>query len=135
MSSNRPPLGGIARAAALITLGNLLSRLLGLARESVVAGLFGTSVVTSAITTAATVPTMLYDLIVGGAVSAALIPVFAQYAASEDPKAANDLGRAVGSIAALVLAVLAAASAVLVVFAPCPRPGPRRRSGGSLHST
>lgn len=118
MSSSRAPLGGIARAAALITLGNLLSRLLGLVRESVIAGLFGKTLITSAFTTAATVPTMLYDLIVGGAVSAALIPVFAQYAAWEDPKASSDLGRAVGSVAALVFALLAAASALLVVFAP-----------------
>ena len=118
MSSSRAPLGGIARAAALITFGNLLSRLLGLFRESVIAGLFGTSVVTSAFTTAATVPTMLYDLIIGGAVSAALIPVFAQYAAREDPKAASDLGRAVGSVTAIVFAVLTAGSALLVVFAP-----------------
>lgn len=118
MSSTRAPLGGIARAAALITLGNLLSRLLGLVRESVIASLFGKTVITSAFTTAATVPTMLYDLIVGGAVSAALIPVFAQYAAWEDEKSAADLGKAVGSIAALVFSLLAAASALLVIFAP-----------------
>lgn len=118
MSEPKAPAHGIAGAAALITLGNLLSRLLGLVRESVIAGLFGKSVVTSAFTTAATVPTMLYDLVVGGAVSAALIPVFAGYAASEDPEADADLGRAVGSVAALVLGIAAAASAILIVFAP-----------------
>ena len=99
-------------------MGNLLSRLLGLVRESVIASLFGKSVITSSFTTAATVPTMLYDLIVGGAVSAALIPVFAQYAAWEDEKSSAELGKAVGSIAALVFSLLAAGSALLVIFAP-----------------
>lgn len=60
-------------------LGNLLSRLLGLGREAVVVGLFGLTASTSAFLTAATVPTMVYDLLVGGAISAALIPVLAYH--------------------------------------------------------
>ena len=100
----------IATAAVLIMLGNAASRLLGLGREQVIAALFGRTGVTDAFVAAITVPTMLYDLVVGGAVSAALIPVFAGYAAEGDTA---QLRRVAGSILTLTALVLAAAVALL----------------------
>jgi putative peptidoglycan lipid II flippase len=97
---------GILTAAVLILLGNLVSRLLGLVREQVIAGYFGVSVVTSAFQTASTVPTMFYDLVIGGAVSAALIPVLSGYFEEDDRE---ELGRVVGTLltgAALILGLL-----------------------------
>lgn len=114
--------GSIAGAAILITLGNAASRLLGLVREQVIAWLFGKEIATSIFRTSTTVPTMVYDLVIGGAVSAALIPVFAEYAsrADADPTDAGraELGRVVGTVAALALLALAAVTAALVVAAP-----------------
>ena len=96
----------IVTAALVLFLGNLVSRALGLVREQVIASLFSISVVTSAFQTANTVPTMFYDLLIGGAVSAALIPVLSGYADAEDH---SELGRIVGTLltgAALLLTVL-----------------------------
>jgi len=117
-SSSLPPARGIAAAAGLITLGNAASRLLGLVREQVIAGLFGREVAASMFKTAATVPTMVYDLVIGGAVSAALIPVFAEYTSRADEEGRAELGRVVGTIAALALLVLSAVTAVLILLAP-----------------
>lgn len=105
---------GIAGAALLITLGNAASRLLGLVREQVIAALFGRTGVTDAFVAAITVPTMLYDLVIGGAVSAALIPVFSGYAAGGDR---STLQRVASSILTLAGLVLALAVALLWIFA------------------
>ncbi|MBI2940949.1 MAG: murein biosynthesis integral membrane protein MurJ [Chloroflexi bacterium] len=94
-------------------LGTALSRLLGLVREQVIAGLFGTTAVTSAFITASGVPTMVYDLLIGGAVSAALVPVFSDYAGDDD-----GLGEVASSIALLALVLLVAIAMVLALFAP-----------------
>ncbi|RME74095.1 MAG: murein biosynthesis integral membrane protein MurJ [Chloroflexi bacterium] len=72
--------GGMARAAFLIALGNIVSRVLGLARETVIANLFGATGLVSAFRVAQIIPTMLYDLLVGGMVSSALVPVFSEQA-------------------------------------------------------
>jgi len=103
----------IATAAGLIMLGNIASRLLGVVREQVIAALFGTTGTTDAFVAAATVPTMVYDLLIGGAISAALIPVFADYADRED-----ELWRVASTVINLVLGVLVIAVAILVIFAP-----------------
>lgn len=72
------------RAAAVLALGNVASRVLGLARETVKATLFGTSPALSAYEIAALVPTTLFDLIIGGMVNSSLVPVFSDYAALEE---------------------------------------------------
>jgi putative peptidoglycan lipid II flippase len=103
-------------AAALITLGSLTSRVLGLVREQVIAALFGASADTSVFATAITVPTMVYDLLVGGAVSAALVPVFSSLSESESEHA-KSLSDAVGTVLALTAAVLVSVCALLMVLA------------------
>ncbi|MCS7251024.1 MAG: murein biosynthesis integral membrane protein MurJ [Anaerolineae bacterium] len=69
-----------ARDALIIALGNIVSRLIGLFRETVKSELFGSSGPLSAFEAAAVVPIQLYDLLVGGMVSSALVPVFREYA-------------------------------------------------------
>jgi len=92
----------IVGPASVIALGNVLSRLLGLARETVMAGLFGATGLVSAYRVAAIVPTMLHDLLVGGMVSSALVPVFSEYA--ERDRA--ELWRVVSLVISLATAVL-----------------------------
>lgn len=105
--------GQIARAALLLMLGNAASRVLGVGREAVVVGLFGLTASTSAFLTAATVPTMIYDLLVGGAISAALIPVLSGY--REDSAA---FGRVAGALLVLSVATTAAVVVGLELAAP-----------------
>ncbi len=103
----------IAKAATIIALGNILSRLLGLVREQVIAALFGATAVTDAFTVANNVHTLVYDLLAGGMLSAALVPVLSDYA--DEPA---ELGRVAGVIATLIGLVMAVTAAVLVAGAP-----------------
>ena len=66
----------LALAAALVASGNVLSRLLGLVREPVIAALFGASGNADAFEVASRLPQMVHDLVIGGAVSGVLIPLF-----------------------------------------------------------
>jgi putative peptidoglycan lipid II flippase len=70
----------MAQAALLIATGNIASRLLGLVRETVIAHLFGATGLVSAFRVAQIIPTMLYDLLVGGMISSALVPLFSEQA-------------------------------------------------------
>ena len=75
---------GIVRAAAVLAIGNVTSRMLGLIREIVKANLFGASDLLGAFTVAALVPMTLFNLITGGEmVSSSLVPVFSDYAGKE----------------------------------------------------
>jgi putative peptidoglycan lipid II flippase len=103
----------VAVAAAVIALGNVVSRLLGLGREQVMAGLFGATAATDAFVAASAVPQIVYDLLVGGAISAALVPVFVDAAADEER-----LWRVLSAVLTLVALVLTGMALVLGLFAP-----------------
>jgi putative peptidoglycan lipid II flippase len=109
-----PVAQGIAAAAALIALGNMLSRVLGQVRESVTAALFGADAGVSAYTIASAVPTQIYDLLVAGLVTAALVPVFSGYA--ERDRAA--LWRVASSVFNLTLLSVGLLAALLWLVAP-----------------
>ena len=102
---------GIAAAAVVIALGNIASRVVGQVRESVTADLFGAGVDASAYALASRVPTTLYDFMVGGLVSAALVPVFSELAEQNE----QELGVVAGTIfsAATLLTLIAVAAAWL----------------------
>jgi len=90
---------GLARSASILGLGNIASRTLGLVREAVISGYFGASGELSAFNLAARVPAMIYDLLVGGMLSAALVPVFSDYAR---PERRADLARAASAVISLI---------------------------------
>lgn len=74
----------VTLAAAVISIGNLASRLLGLVREMVKSYFFGAGGAVSAFDVASQVPTMFYDQLIGGMLSSALVPVFSDYAHEKD---------------------------------------------------
>jgi putative peptidoglycan lipid II flippase len=96
-------------------LGNVLSRLMGLVREQVIAALFGVQFATDVWVITATVPTMVYDLVISGAISAALIPVFSDYA---DERRREELSRVVSAVLSIATLVLALVVAALMLLAP-----------------
>lgn len=105
----------ILAAASLLLLGNLASRLLGLVREQVIAAFFGITAVTTAFGNASTATQTFYDLLIGGAVSAALVPVLSGYVDASDH---DELGRVVSTLligAGLVLACLVAVLSLAAV--------------------
>src|SRR6266545_6737128 len=113
-TSPTPPAASLARriaiAALLIAVGNIASRVLGLARESVIAGTFGRGVEIDVFTAAATIPTTLYDLLINGAISAALVPVFSEYAEGDE----REFWRVASIVINLALLVMAAVVALLI---------------------
>jgi putative peptidoglycan lipid II flippase len=95
----------IAGAAGIIGAGNIVSRVLGLVRELVIADYFGASPFLSAFRVASQVPTMIFDLLIGGMLSSALIPVFSDYAENRK-KELWELASVLFSLAAVILTAL-----------------------------
>src|SRR4051794_8873120 len=106
----------IAAAAALIAVGSIASRVIGQVRESVTSGLFGATggVDASAYALASRVPTTLYDFIIGGLVSAALVPVFAELAERDE----HELGVVAGTIFTVTTLLILVLAGLGWIFAP-----------------
>ncbi len=108
--------GGFLRAALLLSIGNVVSRLLGLVRETVKASLFGASGALSAFEIATFVPMSIFQLVIGGEmVNSALVPIFSEYAAGEKRR---DLWEVVSIFLSLAIFVLAICVAGIMLFAP-----------------
>lgn len=78
----------VAKAASIVMLAILASRILGFLRERAVAEVFGRTATTDVFFAAFAIPDLMYQLLVGGALSSAFIPVFTQYLAKDDEKEA-----------------------------------------------
>ena len=102
------------RSSALVGGGILLSRLAGLARESLIAATFATGFAVDAFRAALRIPNVLQNLLGEGALSASFIPVYARLLADGDEEEA---GRLAGAIAGLLAVVAATFVVAGVVFA------------------
>jgi peptidoglycan biosynthesis protein MviN/MurJ (putative lipid II flippase) len=68
---------GIGRAAVMIGVITVLARLVGFGRQVVFAHTVGTTCLGTAYTTANMVPNIIYDIVLGGALSSVVVPVLA----------------------------------------------------------
>ena len=98
----------------MLAVGNVASRLLGLVREQVIAHDWGGSLEASAFTAAARVPTLIYDLLVGGMLSAALVPVLSAYAVKDRAT----FWRVASTLVSAVAVLCGLAAVVVVASAP-----------------
>ncbi|HXY75427.1 MAG TPA: murein biosynthesis integral membrane protein MurJ [Steroidobacteraceae bacterium] len=103
------------RAAGVIGLAVLLSRVLGLAREQIFAALFGGGRVMDAFTIAFRIPNLLRDLFAEGALSTAFVAVFTRTATLENDAAAWRLANKVATLTAVSLSAI---TVLGIVFAP-----------------
>lgn len=103
---------GIVGAASILAAGNVLSRLLGLGRELVIADLFGASGYVSVFRVASTLVITLYDFLVGGMITAALVPTFSEYAERK-----REFWQLVSTVLSVLAALLAIAVLILEFFA------------------
>ena len=78
----------VTRAATIVMAAILVSRILGFVRERAIAEVFGRTAATDAFFAAFALPDLMYQLLVGGALSSAFIPVFTQYLAKDQEKEA-----------------------------------------------
>jgi putative peptidoglycan lipid II flippase len=111
------------KAAGIIGLAVMCSRLLGLAREQICAALFGGGGAMDAFTAAFRIPNLLRDLFAEGALSTAFVTTFSKTIAREGDPAAWRLANKVATLALLVLGALCAlgmvfSSELVAVIAP-----------------
>ncbi len=85
MEKKKNSLLGTAAVMAVIIL---LSKIFGLLRDILVADAYGTTAPAVAYETASRLPVLLFDLVLGGVVSAAFIPVFSELLVKEGKPAA-----------------------------------------------
>jgi putative peptidoglycan lipid II flippase len=104
----------ITRRAGVVAAGTLLSRVLGLVRDQVIAAAF-TRGATDAFFIAFTIPNVLRQLLAEGAVQSAVLPVLSATREREGDPAARSLFRA---LRGLSLSLLVAISVAGVVWAP-----------------
>src|ERR1700685_2081897 len=100
------------KAAGIITLAVMCSRVLGLAREQVFAALFGGGAAMDAFTAAFRIPNLLRDLFAEGALSTAFVTTFSKTIARGGDAAAWRLADKVATLTALVLGALCIAGMV-----------------------
>lgn len=112
----------LAQASLIVMVGFVASRLLGLVRAVVLAQQFGTGREYEAFIAALTIPDLVFQVLAGGAVGSAFIPVFKGYFAQDDDEGAWRLTSLVMNLAllvtiptSLILAIFARPLAELVV--------------------
>lgn len=105
----------LGRAAGLISIATMFSRLLGLIREQLFAALMGAGVLADAFNVAFRIPNLLRDLFAEGALSSAFVPAFKHTLKKEGPDQAYRLGNVVaGNLLAITGGLVLAAA----LFAP-----------------
>jgi putative peptidoglycan lipid II flippase len=103
------------RAAGVVALAVLCSRVLGLAREQIFAALFGGGRIMDAFTIAFRIPNLLRDLFAEGALSTAFVTVFSKTVATHGEGAAWRLANKVATLATVTLSAI---TLLGIVFAP-----------------
>ena len=103
------------RAAGVVSLAVLCSRVLGLVREQVYAALFGGGALMDAFTAAFRIPNLLRDLFAEGALSTAFVTVFSKTVTRGGHEAAWRLANKVATLAAVTLGLICVAG---IVFSP-----------------
>lgn len=104
---------GLVRSSAVVMLGFVLSRLLGLLREVVIGAQYGTSGDYDAYVAAFRLPDLLFLLVMSGAFGSAFLPVFVGFWTKGQEEAAWRLASAVITLALSACALFAAACYLL----------------------
>jgi putative peptidoglycan lipid II flippase len=105
----------IGRATLILTGSFVASRILGLLRTSMFAYVFGTTHTSDAFLQAFLVPDLIFNLIAGGALGSAFIPVFTQYMVGErDEKSAWHIASSALNIA---IAIMIGLALLAIIFA------------------
>jgi putative peptidoglycan lipid II flippase len=109
----------VARGAAVVASLTILSRILGLVRTLVFSQTVGASCLGTAYVTANQVPNLLYELILGGALTSAMVPVLAQSAerAGPDPAARARVGQITSAMLTWTIIIVVPLTVAIAVAA------------------
>jgi putative peptidoglycan lipid II flippase len=110
------PSSSVHSAALIIAIAGILSRILGLVRDRILASNFGAGDVLDTYYAAFRVPDLIYNLLILGALSAAFIPVFTGLLAHEKKEEAWKFTNALFSFTVTGLILLSALLAILTPF-------------------
>ena len=113
-SSGRSSEGGLLRNNVTVAAGTALSRVTGLLRVGVFAAVVGQTALSDAYNLANNSPNAVYELLLGGVLSASLVPLFAKQAEDGDDDATSAV-MTVAMIALSALTLLAVIGAPIVV--------------------
>ena len=106
---------GLIRSTGVIGIATAVSRVLGFARDIIIANFFGTSLGAQAFVVAFRIPNSLRDLVGEGAANAAIVPVLTEYKAIKDEKEFLRVSKVLFNISFLVLSLL---TVLGIVFSP-----------------
>src|SRR6202034_2021426 len=108
-----------ARGAALIAGLTIFSRILGLARTLVFSQTVGAGCLGTAYVTANQVPNLVYELVLGGALTSAMVPVLARSAerARTDPAEQARVGQITSALLTWSVVILVPLSLAIAVAA------------------
>jgi putative peptidoglycan lipid II flippase len=118
-ASRRSLTAGIGRAAALIAALTVFARLLGLVRQLAFAHTVESHCLGTAYVTANQVPNIIYDIVLGGALTSIMVPVLARPArrAASDPGAAAQVRQTASALLTWTVIVLVPVSAAIALAA------------------
>lgn len=105
----------VTKAAVLVGGATLLSRILGFARDVVIAWFFGAGLYSDAFLVAFRIPNLFRRLFAEGSLSVAFIPVFAEYLVKQGKDEANNL---VGSAVRFLSVLLVVITISGIIFSP-----------------
>ncbi|MFA6183646.1 MAG: murein biosynthesis integral membrane protein MurJ [Parcubacteria group bacterium] len=112
---NGKPTKTIAGAALIVSVASVLSRILGLFRDRILASKFGAGDTLDVYYAAFRVPDLIYNFLIVGALSAAFIPVFTGLVAKKDEEKAWKLS---SGLVTLQVIVIVGISLIFFLFAP-----------------
>ena len=108
---------GLVRSSAVVGVGTALSRVTGLLRIGAITYALGTVASADAYNLANTTPNIVYELILGGILSATLVPVFVErFETSDDEGISAVVTVAAVALVALTVAAIAAAPAIFRIY-------------------
>jgi putative peptidoglycan lipid II flippase len=119
-TANRPgDAPGIARGAMVIAVLTILSRVLGLARNLVFSQTVGATCLGTAYVTANQIPNLVYELVLGGALTSAMVPVLARSAerSAVDPAEKARAGQISSALLTWSVLILVPLTLLIVVTA------------------
>jgi putative peptidoglycan lipid II flippase len=105
----------IARAAGVMGIATILSRIMGMVRDMVVSRLFGAGFATDAFFAAFQIPNMLRRFFAEGALTSAFVPTFSEWYTQKSKEEARELANVCFSLLTVVMGLV---TLLGVIFSP-----------------
>jgi putative peptidoglycan lipid II flippase len=105
----------MGRAAGVVSFYTMISRVLGLIRDMVIASFFGATIAADAFVVAFKIPNMLRRFTAEGNMTIAFIPVFTEYLKTKSREEAFDLARNILTLLSIILVIITMAG---ILFTP-----------------